>query len=163
MVQIFRSDSLELLDSIQLELGPNRVAYDPRTNRLYVGYDGKDGGKDYGELAIIDARKNKRIGDVRVNAHPAEVLTDKAGKTVFVAIPKLSQIQVIDPRKRAVVATWKVRGERDGDMALDESTHRLFVGTRTPLMVVVDAASGTEVASLPTVESMDGVYFDAGR
>src|SRR6266436_2252775 len=28
MVRVFRADSLELLDAIKLELGPNRVAYD---------------------------------------------------------------------------------------------------------------------------------------
>jgi len=163
MLRIFRGDSLDLLDSIQLELGPNRVAYDPRTNRVYVGYGGKDAGKDYGEVGIIDAKKDKRIGDVKVGAHPAEILINKSGTTVFVAVSTLSQIEVIDPKKREVVATWKVKAERNGDMAFDESTHRLFVGTRTPLMVVVDSTSGAEIASLPTVEGMDGVYFDAGH
>ncbi len=163
MLRIFLGDSFDLLDSIALESGPNRVAYDPHKSRLYVGYDGKDGGKDYGEVAVIDAKKDKRIGDVKVSAHPAEILADNAGKTVFVAIPKLSQIEVIDPKKLEVVATWKVKGERDGDMALDDRTHRLFVGTRTPLMIVVNSASGTEVTSLPTVQGMDGVYFDAAH
>ena len=82
---------------------------------------------------------------------------------LFVAIPVLSEIQVIDARKQEVVATWKPKGKGVGDMAQDESTHRLFVGTRTPLLIVVDSASGAEVASLPTVEGMDGVYYDASR
>jgi DNA-binding beta-propeller fold protein YncE len=163
MLRIFRGDSLDLLHSIPLESGPNRVAYDPHKSRLYVGYDGKDGGKDYGEVAVIDAKKDKRIGDVKVSAHPAEILIDNTGKTVFVAIPKLSHIVVIDPKKLEVIATWKVKGERDGDMALDDSTRRLFVGTRTPLMIVINSTSGAEVASLPTVEGMDGVYFDAAH
>ena len=163
MLRVYHGDSLRLLHSIALESGPNRVAYDSHTSRLYVGYDGKDGGKDYGEVAVIDAKKDKRIGDIKVSAHPAEILTDNAGKTVFVAIPKLSQIEVIDSKTLEVAATWKVKGERDGDMALDDGTHRLFVGTRTPLMVVVNSASGAEVASLPTVEGMDGVYFDVAH
>ncbi|PYX87131.1 MAG: hypothetical protein DMG68_12805 [Acidobacteria bacterium] len=164
MLRVFRGDSLELLDSIQLEMGPNRVAYDPHSGHLYVGYGGKDAGKDYGEVGIVDAKKDKKIADVKVGAHPAEILIDKSGKTVFVAVSTLSEIQVIDPKTQAVVATWPVKSERNGDMAFDESTHRLFVGTRTPpQMIVVDSQSGAQVASLPTTEGMDGVYFDAAH
>lgn len=163
MLRVFRSDRLDLLDSIQLEPGPNRLAYDPHDKRIYVGYGGKDAGKDYGQVGVIDASTDQRIGDIKVAAHPAEIVMTESGKTLFVAIPVLSEIQVIDARKREVVATWKPKGERVGDMALDESTQRLFVGTRTPLLIVVDSASGAEIASLPTVEGMDGVYFDAVR
>jgi DNA-binding beta-propeller fold protein YncE len=163
MLRVFRSDRLDLLDSIQLEPGPNRLAYDPHDKRIYVGYGGKDAGKDYGQVGVIDASTDQRIGDIKVAAHPAEIVMTESGKTLFVAIPALSEIQVVDARKREVVATWKPKGERVGDMALDESTHRLFVGTRTPLLIVVDSASGAEIASLPTVEGMDGVYFDAVR
>src|SRR5438309_5803567 len=56
MVRVFRGDTLDLLDSIKLELGPNRVAYDPHSKLLYVGYGGKDAGKDYGEVGIIEAK-----------------------------------------------------------------------------------------------------------
>jgi DNA-binding beta-propeller fold protein YncE len=164
MLRVFRGDSLELLDSIQLEPGPNRVAFDPESNHLYVGYGGKDAGKDYGEVGIIDATTDKRIGDIKVGAHPAEILLDRAGKTVFVAVSTLSEIQVIDAEKQAVTATWAVKSERNGDMAFDESTHRLFVGTRTPpMMIVVDSQNGSQIASLPTTEGMDGVYFDASN
>lgn len=162
MLRVFRSENLELIDSIQLDLGPNRVAFDSHTNRLYVGYGGKDAGKDYGEIGIIDAIKDKAIGDVKVAAHPAEILLDKSGDTVFVAVSVLGEIQVIDSRKQAATATWRVKGERNGDMAYDETTHRLFVGTRTPpQMIVVDSQNGSQIANLPTTEGMDGVYFDA--
>lgn len=164
MVRVFRGDTLDLLDSIKLDLGPNRVIYDPHTKYLYVGYGGKDAGKDYGEVGIIDARSDKLIGEVKVTAHPAEILLDKSGRTVFVAVSPANQIQVIDAKKRQVVSTWPVSSQRPGDAAFDESTHRLFLGTRTPpTMTVMDSTSGKELASLPTVEGMDGVYFDAAH
>ena len=163
MLRVFQSDRLDLLDSIPLEPGPNRLAYDPHDRRIYVGYGGKDAGKDYGEVGIVDAQTDKRIGDIRVSAHPAEIVMDESGQTLFVAIPVLSEIQVIDAQKQEVTATWKPKGKGVGDMAFDESTKRLFVGTRTPLLIVVDSKTGAEVASLPTVEGMDGVYFDALR
>jgi hypothetical protein len=40
----------------------------------------------------------------------------------------------------------------------------LFVGTRSPAqMITMDSGTGKEVANLPTVEGMDGVYFDAAH
>jgi DNA-binding beta-propeller fold protein YncE len=164
MLRVFRGDTLELLDSIHLESGPNRVAYDPNSNLVYVGYGGKDAGKDYGEVGIIDARNDKALGAIRVAAHPSELLLDKAGKRLFVFIFSGNQLQVIDTNKRQILSTWPVTSQGPGDAAFDESTSRLMIGTRTPAeMIAMDSRSGKEVAHLPTVEAMDGVYFDAGR
>ncbi|HET6931487.1 MAG TPA: hypothetical protein VFI45_14275 [Candidatus Acidoferrum sp.] len=164
MVRVFRGDTLELLDSIKLELGPNRVAYDAARQLLYVGYGGKDAGKDYGEVGAIDVRTDKKIFDVQVAAHPSEILLNKSGDTLFVFISAISKIQVIDIPKREVRSTWPVSSQRPGDAALDESTGRLLMGTHTPPeMIAMDAKTGKEVAHLPTTEGMDGVYFDAAR
>jgi DNA-binding beta-propeller fold protein YncE len=164
MLRVFRGDTLELLDSIKLELGPNRVTYDPHTKILYVGYGGKDAGKDYGEVGMIDAKTDKSLGEIKVEAHPAELLLDESGKTLYVLVSSASKVQVVDTKKREVVSTWPVSSQRNGDGAFDEKTHRLFIGTRTPpQMITMDSNTGKEVTSLPTVEGMDGVYFNAAQ
>ena len=56
MVRVFRGDTLELLDSIHLDLGANRVAYDARAGLLYVGYGSRAASKENGAVGIIDAR-----------------------------------------------------------------------------------------------------------
>ncbi len=126
MLRVFRGDTLDLLDAIKLDLGPNRVAYDPHTKLLYVGYGGKDAGKDYGEVGIIDAKTDKHLGDIKVEAHPSELLLDQSGKTLFVFVSVASKVQVIDANKREVVSTCQVSSQRNGDGAFDEKTHRLF-------------------------------------
>ena len=99
-----------------------------------------------------------------MGVRPAEILTDKSGQTLFVFDSVNSKIQVIDVRKSQILSVWPVSGQRPGDGAFDEATHRLFIGTRTPpAMIVMDSTSGKEVANLPTVEGMDGVYFDASH
>jgi hypothetical protein len=162
MLRVFRGDTFALLDSIQLELGPNRVAYDPSGKLLYVGYGGKDAGKDYGEVGIIDASRDQKIADAQVAAHPAELLLKASGDTLFVLIPAAGKIQVIDTKKRQVVSTWPVSSQRPGDGALGEATQRLFLGTHVPpQMIAMDSTTGKEVANLPTMDGMDGVYFDS--
>jgi DNA-binding beta-propeller fold protein YncE len=164
MVRVFRGDTFQLLDSIELEPGPNRIVYDPNSKLIYVGYGGKDAGKDYGEVGIIDAKNDKHIGDIKVAAHPSELLLNKSGTTLFVFISIANQLQVIDTNKRQPVYSWPVSSQRPGDAAFDESTSRLFIGTRTPAeMIVMDAKSGKEVAHLPMAEGQDGVYYDALR
>jgi hypothetical protein len=96
--------------------------------------------------------------------HPSELLLNKSGTTLFVFVSIANQLQVVDKNERQVVSTWKVSSEHPGDAAFDESTSRLFAGTRTPPeMVVIDFQSGKEIAHLPTAEGMDGVYFDSKR
>jgi DNA-binding beta-propeller fold protein YncE len=164
MLRVFRGDTLQLLDSMHLELGPNRVVYEPKSKLVYVGYGGKDAGKDYGELGIVDAQNDQVVGGVKVLAHPSELLLDKPGKTLFVFVSIANKLQVIDTHKREVLSTWPVSSQRPGDAAFDESTSRLFIGTRTPAeMIVMDSKSGKEISHLPAPESMDGVYFDAAR
>ncbi len=164
MVRVFRGDTLLALDSIQLELGPNRVVYDSNSKLVYVGYGGKDAGKSYGEVGVIDARSDKHVGDIRVTAHPSELLLNKSGTTLFVFISIANQLQLVDTHKREVIATWQVTSQRPGDAAYDESTARLFIGTRSPAeMIVMESGSGKELTHLPAAEGQDGVYFDAVR
>jgi len=164
MVRVYRGDTLDLLDSIKLELGPNRVAYDPHKKLVYVGFGGKDAGEDYGQVGIIDATTDKVTGEVRVSAHPSELLLDNSGETLFVFIPASSRIQEIDTKKRAAIGAWPVSSERPGDGAFDEFSQRLMIGTHTPpRMIVMDAKTGKEITSLPTVDGMDGVYYDGVR
>src|SRR6202040_3320938 len=97
-------------------------------------------------------------------AHPSELLLDQSGKTLFVFVSIASKVQVVDTAKRQVIATWPVSSQRNGDGAFNEKTPRLFIGTRPPpQMIVMNSRSGKEVAALPTVEGMDGAYFDAAR
>jgi WD40 repeat protein len=160
-VRVFRGDTLDLIDTIDFDPGPNRIVYDPRKSLVYVGYGGKDAGKDYGEVGIIDAKKDKRIGDIKVDAHPSELLLDQSGKRLFCFVSVSSKIQLIDTTQRKVIATWSTSSERPGDGAFDAASNRLLIGTRKPpQMIVMDANTGKEVSSLPTVDGMDGVYFD---
>ncbi len=163
-LKVFRGDTLDLLNTIRLDLGANRVSYDPHGKKLYVGYGGASAKKNYGEIGVIDAENDRHIGDIQVGARPAEILLDKSAQTLFVFDSVASKIQVIDARNSRILSLWPVSSQRPGDGALDEATHRLFIGTRTPpAMIVMDSTSGKEVANLPTVEGMDGVYFDAPR
>jgi DNA-binding beta-propeller fold protein YncE len=164
MLRVFHGDSLTLEASIKLAAGPNRLAYDPSRKLIYVGYGGKEVGQDYGQVAIINAKNNRVIGRVRVAAHPSQIILDPTGAKAFVEVPVADQIQVIDTKGRRVMSTWPVSSHRPGDMGYDPSRERLFLGTHSPPeMIVMDSKTGKELSALPTVDGMDGVFFDESR
>ncbi|MCU1250582.1 MAG: hypothetical protein JWQ49_3611, partial [Edaphobacter sp.] len=86
------------------------------------------------------------------------------GEKLFALIPAQNEVQVIDTASGKTAGKWPVSSKSPGDAALDIAGQRLLIGTHTPPnMVVMDSNDGKEVASLPTIEGMDGVYFDEGR
>jgi hypothetical protein len=164
MVRVFRGDSLELMDLLKLELGANRAFYDPTTQYLYVGYGGHLAGFDYCRVGFIDARSDKLVEDIIVNreSQSSQILMDNATRRIFVAVPEHRRMDVFDAKDRRLVLTFATGGE-GGDMALDQTHHRLFLATRNApqMMIVYDSESGQEVASLPAQGRMNGVYYDA--
>lgn len=163
MVRIFRGASLDAIDSVKLELGSNRAFYDSGAHYLYVGYGGHLAGFDYGRIGVIDARSDKLIGDIVVNtqSQSSQILMDSATRNIFVGVPEHARIDVFN-KDRQLFLTWGTGGQ-GGDMALDQTRHRLFVATRNPpqMMIVYDSESGQEVANLPAEGRMNGVYYDA--
>lgn len=163
MVRAFRGDSLDPIDSIKLELGANRAFYDAASHQLYVGYGGHLAGFDYGRIGIIDARSDKLMEDIVVNEQfqSSQILLDAATRKIFVAIPEHGRIDVFD-RAHRLALTWTTGGQA-GDIAIDETHHRLFTATRNPpqTMFVYDSESGQEIANLPAEGRMNGVYYDA--
>ncbi len=165
MCRVYDGKTLELIQSINLDLGPDLVGYNPRSKLLYTGYGGEDAKKEFGNLAIIDARKNTHVGDIRTSAHPGGILVDDSGRHIYITIPQTSEVAVIDAKTNKIIKTWHVtEAQRTVSLALDPARRRLFVGARNPARVIVyDTASLNKVADFPTVGLMDGMFFDAAR
>jgi hypothetical protein len=167
MLTIFHADTLRVFDTIKLGPGPNRLLYDPATKLMYVTFGGMDAGFDYyGRVGIVDVRTTKFIADMIAPTlrpgHLAEMVFEDGGQKVLACDSRANMIFQFDTIKRQLIKSWPARGDGGGDMSIDPVNHRLFVGTRTPPeMTVYDSESGKEIASLPTPEEMDGVYYDA--
>jgi len=123
----------------------------------------------YERVGILQAKRGAEYdqpcrGHDRPDAPPghlAEIAMDDNG-ILLVCDSRADRIYQFDTRKRELIKSWLARGDGAGDMALDRTQHRLFVGTRIPPeMTVYDSQSGQEIQSLPGPETMDGVYYDA--
>src|SRR6267154_79010 len=152
-VRVFQGESFRLVQDFKIEPDPNRLFYDPATELIYFGYGGQNAG--YDQLVADMIAPTPRPG------HLAEIAMDDNG-ILLVCDSRADRIYQFDTRKRELIKSWPARGDGAGDMALDRTRHRLFVGTRIPPgMTVYDSLSGKEIQSLPGPETMDGVHYDA--
>src|SRR5215510_9738606 len=153
---LFDGTSFQQRNAVQLTSDADNIRYDVASHTLYVGYGA-------GALGLIDATRAQHLGDIPLQGHPEAFQLAQAGPRAFVNVPSAHHIAVVDRDQRAVITTWPLQGaEANFPMALDETHHRLFVGVRTPpLLLVLDTASGKEMARVPTVGDVDDLFYDA--
>ncbi len=159
-LNVYDGSNYSLLASIDFGDDVDNLRYDAAEKRVYVGY----GDEKSGAIAMVDAVTNQRMeSEYKLGAHPESFQLAHSTSYLYVNLPDLKQIAVID-RATQHITRWPMQTEGNFPMALDEANHRLFVVTRLPAqMSVVDTNSGKVVAALPTVQDSDDVYFAAAR
>ena len=149
LAPVKRIDDLEDADNVR---------YDAAQRKVVVGY-----GK--GALRMLDAASGDSDGDIALVGHPESFQLEANGSRIFVNVPDARHIAIVDRARREVTSTWEVPGARANfPMALDEAGRRLFVGARSPaLMLIYNIDTGRPVAKLPIGADTDDLFFDAER
>jgi DNA-binding beta-propeller fold protein YncE len=157
-VQLREGDDLHVAASLATAGDADNVRYDPVARRAYVGVGS-------GALVALDPSSAKKLGEVRLGAHPESFQLERAGRRIFVNVPNAHQIAVIDRQSMSVTTTWKLTdAAANYPMALDEDEKRLFVVCRSPARVLVyDTRSGTMTAAFEAVGDADDVFWDGRR
>ncbi|MBI1852760.1 MAG: hypothetical protein HYR85_20660 [Planctomycetes bacterium] len=155
-VKLFDATTFEMTRQIEFDADADNLRYESATKRVFVGF--ADG-------AIGIAESGKRIGEVKLEGHPESFQLESSGSRLFVNIPSAKHVAVVDREKRKVIATWPIQDAVSNyPMALDDASHRLFVGCRKPAaLVVLDTVSGKAVAHFPIGGDVDDVFFDRAR
>jgi DNA-binding beta-propeller fold protein YncE len=157
-LDILDATSFAVLKRIANLEDADNVRYDAAAGIVIVGYG-------TGALRLLNAASAEPVADVRLAGHPESFQLERNGTRAFVNVPTAGQVAVVDRVKRSVVATWDVqRAGRNFPMALDEEGKRLYVGARSPaVMLVFDTDSGKVVARLSIGGDTDDLFFDAAR
>jgi DNA-binding beta-propeller fold protein YncE len=157
---IYDGTSFDLLTAIDFRGDVDNLRYDASKKRLYVGY----GDEDEAAIGAVDVTTNKRFEETyKLGAHPESFQLESSGPHIYVNLPDLKQVAVID-RTNGAIARWPLTIEHNFPMALDEADHRLFIATHEPArLAVIDTNTGRMITALPSVQDADDLYFDAGR
>jgi len=157
---IYDGTSFGLLSTIDFHGDADNLRYDPAEKRVYVGY----GDDETAAIGMVDATTNKRLDEeFKTGAHPESFQLETSGSNIYVNLPDLKQIAVINRKTRAI-SRWTLSLGANFPMALDESDDRLFIAGRTPSrMAVFNTKSGQLITALPCAQDADDLYYDSAR
>jgi len=165
-IKVFDYSSYELVAHIALTIDADPIAYDAAVKLLYVVNGGREAHTPYCLVSVVDLASGKKLADMKLDTNRLESMAiEKSGQRLFVNMTGANAIGVVDREKRAVSQTWPITAAKENvPMQYDEATHRLFVVTRKPsTLVVVNADTGKEVASLPVADYVDDLSYDAAH
>lgn len=155
---ILNGSSFERINRVNFSDDADNIRYDAATHRVYVGYGS-------GGIGIMDATTGDRLGDIKLDGHPESFQLEKSGPRIFVNVPTMRKVVVVDRDKRSTIASWPSAGTTANfPMAIDETHHRLFVGFRKPArLIIFDTQSGKIAANLASPRDADDIFYDSAR
>lgn len=156
-VSIVDLKTLEIVGTVKTGENPDAILYEPVHEEVYA-FNGR------GQSAtVFDAKTGEVRATIPLPGKPEFAVFDEKAGRIYNNIEDTSQLVAIDPATHTVVATWPIApGEEASGLALDPATHRLFVGCRNSLMLMVDATNGKVLARVPIGPGVDANAFDPG-
>jgi YVTN family beta-propeller protein len=157
-VHLFQGSDLAPSGVIELGDDADNIRVDTHTNRVFIGYG-------RGALAVIDPSRRAKLADVPLAAHPEGFQIHGSGTQIFVNLPDVRQIAVVDSRGGKVSATWAMNDARANfPMAIDEDERRVLVAFRSPAKLLAFAIrDSSSVVKVDSCADADDVFVDSKR
>ncbi|HMH08715.1 MAG TPA: hypothetical protein VK579_18715, partial [Terriglobales bacterium] len=161
-LRIFDSKTYAPIKTLKLLVDADPIVYDPATQRLFVVNGGEKAKDPYSNITVFDTNAGTQVGDIELDGIEIEGMAiEKNGPRLFANNRDKNEIDVFDRQKLTRIATWPVvTCKKNTVMALDESTHRMFVACHEGQLVVVDLNTGKELQTLSIGQGVDDIDFD---
>ena len=153
-VSMFDPATLKLIKKIDVGKGPDGIYYDPATKRVFTNNHGSH------DITALDAKTGDVVGTVKAEGDGEQAVI--ADGLIYVNSENTNEVVVFDPKSLEVKKRFPIGAAKTPTgLAYDSKTKRLFIGCRNePKMVVMDAASGNVITSLPIGRGVDYAGFD---
>jgi YVTN family beta-propeller protein len=158
-VTMFDLKTLAVIKQIKVGPGLDGIMYDEPDDKIIL----TNHSRPIGTLTAIDPTSGDIVATVELeDTAPEGAAADGKGR-IFVNNESKNTIQVIDAKTWKVTASWPL-APCDGPtgIAYDKASNRIFSGCSTT-SVVVDAATGKVVASIPNGTRVDALGWDPAK
>ncbi len=157
-VTVFDLKTLKATNKIKASGVPDAILYDPSSRRVITFNHQTDDGTS------IDPAAEKVAGTISFGGEPEAAVADGKGH-IFVNIRSSSEVLEFDALSLKVLHRWSLApGKRPNGLAMDTKNRRLFSGcNENSKMVVMDADSGTVIATADIGRGSDGCGFDPAK
>jgi DNA-binding beta-propeller fold protein YncE len=153
---VFQLSTLKTIERVKLGDDSDSAFYDPVTKQLAFTMG------DSGKVVFIDAKSGKTVGELAMQSKKLDATVPDGEGHLFMALRDRDSVARIDVASRRVTDEWKTAPcEQPTGIAYDAERKRLFVGCRkTPVLAVMDAASGKVITTADIGRGNDGVIYD---
>ncbi len=156
-VSIVELATLKTLSKVETGENPDAILYEPGQDEVYA-FNGR--GRS---ATVIGAKEGKAVATIPLSGKPEFAAADSEAGRVYCNIENKNEVAVLDTKTHQVINRWPIApGEEASGMAFDVAHHRLFLGCRNRLMVVMDSTSGKVVATVSIGLGVDANAFDPG-
>ncbi len=154
-VSVFDTNTFKTIKKIPVDKDPDFILYDPHSKRVLLCHG------DSAQITAIDPAKETVIGKVDLGGGAEAAVTDGKGNG-FVNLEEEAEVVHFDPQGLTVKHKYPITGcKTPTGLAMDTVNDRLFIGCRSKVLAVMDAASGKVVTTLPIGTRVDAVTYDA--
>ena len=148
--------TLAPIKTIEVQGGPDGILGDSFNGRIYVLSHGAP------NVTVIDAKNGSVAGTIDLGGAPEQAVSDGKGR-IYIDIEDKDKIAVVDAKTMTMTGTYDVssKGGTCAGLALDVAHNILFATCRKPqTMVILNAADGTILETLPIGQGTDGAVFN---
>jgi len=173
-ISMFDSKSMKMIKMIDPNVGmpprpapqfsPDGIYFDPSDSRVYIGsHPTKD-------LIVIDSRDGNVLGKIDLGGVPEQTVSDGHGTLYAVLQDSAGGVAVVDEKAMKTTAHYPF-GDigRCNGLAIDAKNKILFAACAAarsagqspqPVMVIMSAADGKIITTLPLAGGSDGAAFN---
>ena len=156
-LRVFRGTEYAAAGQIDLGADADNIRVDLPGNRLLVGYGS-------GGIGTIDLKNNNKIESFALKVHPESFQFDAGTHQIFVNLPNIRAIAVVDATTGRQRTTWPVAHGGNFPMALDADRQRVLVVFRSPpKFAAYNWQTGALVSEADTCGDADDLFFDSKR
>jgi YVTN family beta-propeller protein len=158
-VTVFDYTTLKVLKTIQITgKKADAILYDKFSKRVFVYCNGSN------HAVVIDAKTDTVIKNIIIGDAPEFAVVDGKG-SIFNNLEDSNEIVEIDTKTLVVKNKYSLNpNETPTGLAIDVKNNRLFsVCRKTKTIVVMNAANGQIISTLPIGDGVDGVTFDTEK
>jgi DNA-binding beta-propeller fold protein YncE len=157
-IVMWDSQTLAPLKTIDVQGNPDGIFFDPATSRVFVLSHRTP------NVTAIDSRDGSIVGTVDLGGAPEQGVSDLMGH-VYIDVEDKDNVAVVEAGSLKVTAHYGLggKGGTPAGLSIDPQNHILFACCRNPQAVVIlNAADGTIITSLPIGKGVDSAEFNPG-
>jgi len=155
-ITIFDYNTLKVIKTLNVAgKKADAIMFDKFSNKVFVFNNGS------GNAVVINAKTDEVVGLIELGGAPEFAVSDEKGM-VYNNNEDTQEITVIDAKTNKVKARYSLLpNEVPTGLAMDIANNRLFsVCRKTKTLVVLDAANGKIIETLPIGGGVDAVVYD---